>query len=120
MKKQKSSRKYTKYPALCKNTLRRNVREYIDFDYIDQLSEDEKIWLNKFIEEYYCGKVKKGDKDALHKGKNKRQECYRRNNEINRDVHSICRNSKGFLDNSKYNAIVLGEENTGDNKKRSD
>lgn len=117
MNKPKSSRKYAKYPALCKQTLRKNVREFIDFDYIDQLSEEEKVWLNQFIEEYYCGKVKKGDKDALHKSTEARKDCYQRNNEINRDLYSICRTSKDFLGNTKFDLEVLGDESRTETKK---
>lgn len=105
-----ANRKYDNYPALCKYTLRKNVREYIDFDYVDQLSEDEKKWLHKFVEEYYCGKVKKDDRSALHHTDKLRKDCYNNNNRINRDVYSICCSSRYFLGDNKYHRIVFGSE----------
>lgn len=109
MSRKKSNKKYSKYPALCKYTLRKNVREFIDFDYLDQLSEDEKMWLNQFVEEYYCGKIKKGDKKALHQGDRLRKDCYTRNNKINKDLYSICRTSAYFLVfQNKYLQEIFG------------
>jgi len=105
-----SNKKYSKYPALCKYTLRKNVREYIDFDYIQKLSEDEKKWLHTFVEEYYCGKVSKNNANALHTSKELRKECYDRNNRINRDLYSICASSPHFLGDKSFQREVLGTE----------
>jgi hypothetical protein len=105
-----ATKKYSKYPALCKYTLRKNVRDYVDFDYLDKLSEAEKRWLHQFVEEYYCGKVKKNNKKTIHNTDKMRKECYNRNNAINRDLYSICSQSKHFLGDAKYVRIVLGIE----------
>lgn len=86
-----SRSKYRKVPGVCKYTLRRNVRDYVDYDYLENLSFKDLQFLHKFTEEYYCGKVKKGDKTAFHKSNRKRKECYNRNNQINRDAFSIAK-----------------------------
>lgn len=71
---------------LRKNALPRNHQWQWDFDYIDALGDKEKIWLNKFIGEYYDTHF---DKSALHKTKTQRRERYSHRNRQNRDATSI-------------------------------
>jgi hypothetical protein len=67
----------------------KNKRWAIDQDYIDGLSPEEKAWLAQFNNEYYGGKVKKGDNTALHNSDSLRKDCYARNNASNRDLYAI-------------------------------
>jgi len=67
----------------------KNKRWLLDCDYLDQLSEDERAWLDKFQREYYDGAIKKGDSEALHHDDELRKDCYRRNNARNRDLYAI-------------------------------
>lgn len=45
-------RSQVKNPALIKRYNHRLRQEYLDYDYLDKLSEEELTWLNKFSEEY--------------------------------------------------------------------
>lgn len=89
-------------------------QEYIDQDYIDQLSDKEKEFLSNFNEEFYGGNFKhKGKK--LHKSKKSKRTCYGRNNSQNRCVFGIGK-AKGNL---VYNHPLLmsdtsGTEDSGD------
>jgi hypothetical protein len=58
----------------------------VDQDYVDKLSPEEQEWLARFNKEYYAGRVKKGDPDAHHKTDKQRQDCYSRQNSVNRDI----------------------------------
>lgn len=61
---------------------RKNMEEYIDYDYLEKLSPEEFKWLTAFNDTHYHGWNKQGwDKDAL-KG------SYSRNNGVNRDLMS--------------------------------
>lgn len=48
----KKRRSQVKNPALIKKYNHRIRQEYLDFDYLDKLSEEELAWLNKFSEEF--------------------------------------------------------------------
>jgi hypothetical protein len=73
----------------------RTRREFIDYDYVNQLSKEERDFLAKFTDEYYGGAVKKGDAEALHYSDDKkeydklRKDCYNRNNEIGRCQYNL-------------------------------
>jgi len=74
---------------LFRRRLPKNHRWQHDFDYLDQLSEDEKSWLNQFVKEYYDGNVPKTKTDNLHNTDELRRDCYDRKNRQNRDLQSI-------------------------------
>lgn len=61
-KKPKNRRESLKYPALDPTFNLKSRFEVIDYDYLDELSEKEKAWLNNFTEEYTNANFK-------HKGK---------------------------------------------------
>lgn len=87
MKKKQTRRSKEKYPALKPHLNLKTRYDLIDFDYIDQLSEDEKEWLNKFSEEYINANIdNKNPKRNLHKSKKLKKDCYDRNNSRNRDI----------------------------------
>ncbi len=82
------------FAALSKDTHPRTRREYIDQDYFDELSDKDKTFMSKFIDEYYGATLAPNDDRAgrrkdLHKGKKLRKECRDSNNRRNRDVHSL-------------------------------
>src|SRR5271165_4531174 len=87
MKKKQTRRSKEKYPALKPHLNLKTRYDLIDFDYIDQLSEDEKERLNKFSEEYINANIdNKNPKRNLHKSKKLKKDCYDRNNSRNRDI----------------------------------
>lgn len=92
----KSKRSQTKYASLQKKFHNLNVHEYLDYDYVTQLTDKEKEFLNKFSEEYYRAYFKKDAKKHLHKKKD-RKSVYASNNARNRDLYSEAR-KKGQLD----------------------
>jgi len=84
-KEKKSRRARSKFPALRPELNLRSRYESIDYDYIDQLSEKDKEWLNTFTEEYTNANFNHG-KSTLHKTKKLKKDCYNRNNSRNRDI----------------------------------
>jgi hypothetical protein len=82
---QKTPRHREKYAAL---NFKRQVKLRMDaFDgieeYVDKLTDKEKDWLNRFLEETVVTNFQhKGT--LLYKGKKKRRECYGENNARNR------------------------------------
>jgi hypothetical protein len=71
--------------------------ELIDQDYVNKLSPEEKKWLSDFNEEY-VGASFNHSGDILHKTKEEKLDCYRRNNSRNRDTVSLFRTT-GWTDN---------------------
>lgn len=83
MDKQKIPRSREKYAAL---NFKRQVKtrlEQLDIDYVDQLSESEKAWLNSFLEETVITNFQhKGKKH--YKTKKEQRQFYNSNNARNR------------------------------------
>jgi hypothetical protein len=71
--------------------------ELIDQDYVNKLSAEEKKWLSDFNEEY-VGASFNHSGTILHKTKEEKLDCYRRNNSRNRDTVSLFRTT-GWTDN---------------------
>jgi hypothetical protein len=100
-KKAKTKYKNIKYPGLKLSVQSRLNREFVDYDYIDQLSPDEKAFLSKFTQEQYSGTFEKNEDDTysydnfdpkIYKGNlarndKERRESYERNNKKLKDVH---------------------------------
>lgn len=93
-KEKKSKRSKTKYPALNKRLTSRVRQEFHDQDYIDQLNESEKEWLNRFIEEELNASFKNDDTDFNQLPEEKRA-TYTRNNARNRDLYGQVKNKVG-------------------------
>lgn len=104
-------------------SLPKNIQWMHDFDYVRKLSLKEKLWLDKFAQEYYDGKVKKGDRKALHKTRSLRQDCYTRKNAQNRDLQSIM-DCKGKMDRvaaiESPHGTEIGNRGTNHTKKFSE
>ncbi len=103
MKKTKQSkRSNTAYPGLVKEVNLKIRQDLIDYDYIDKLSHEEKLWLSKFTDEYVGGAFKK-DEDGSHSKDNihsdsQRKDCYDRNNRRNNDIYAIKKSSDMLKD----------------------
>jgi len=91
--------------GLTKQAMPKSVRQYIDQNYIDKLSETDKDWLNKFNEEYYGNTFRDDKTVVIKKGKNKgkirkykkglhakanisRTELFNQTNARNRDIYN--------------------------------
>ena len=88
----------SKYPALTPNVNSRVRQEYIDYDYLDKLSEEEKQWLNDFTEEYVnasVGKQSEAHNNKFHNTPELVKDCTDRNNARNRDLYGRTRNRVG-------------------------
>lgn len=91
----KTRRSAVKYPGLDKTYTTRKRREYLDQDYIDKLSEEEKDWLNRFNEEYVNANMNhKGEK--FHTSEEDVKKIWGLNNAKNRDALATAR-EKGKL-----------------------
>lgn len=64
---------------------RKANRDFIDFDYVSRLSEDEKLWLNQFSHEFYQARFLNDTKN-LHDDQESQRACYGANNARNRDI----------------------------------
>jgi hypothetical protein len=85
MKKKKNRRSNTKFPALNPALNLKTRTDLIDYDYLDQLSDKDKEWLNRFTEEYTHAKFRhKGPK--IQTKKEHIKDSYDRNNSRNRDI----------------------------------
>lgn len=81
MAKRKNQPRY----GLMQSRARPGARDFLDFDYLKQLSDEELDWLNRFATEFYRADFSKPGK-ALHRTKAKKRECYGANNARNRDI----------------------------------
>lgn len=85
-----------KYPALNFSRQVSNRREYLDIDYLDQLNEEEKEFLNSFLSETVVTNFKHKGKKLYKKNKDKR-EFYQDNNRRNRCMLSKARATGSML-----------------------
>jgi hypothetical protein len=110
MNRRKKRRDKVKYPGLNKQYTTRIRQEYLDMDYIDQLSEDDKKWLNRFFEEELNSQFKNDGTD-LNKTKEERKKIYDRNNAQNRDLYGSLKNKDNKFKNNKLVNIdsIAGE-----------
>lgn len=82
--------KRTKYRYLDPSiNLKTRYEEIADVaSYIDDLSEEDKKWMNQFMKEYVAASVDKDPEKALHNTPELRKSCFDKNNARNRDVYS--------------------------------
>lgn len=85
-------------------------QEYLDYDYIDQLSEEEKAWLNKFTEEYLNAALVLDDdneiipEENIHKDPKYKKLIYDANNSRNRDKYGQLKTQ-----HKQYNKLIQYE-----------
>lgn len=83
------------------------IKKYVDYDYIDRLSENDKDWLARFSTEYYKNYFEKGV-EHLHKTAEDRTKCYAVGNSARRDISNnptiLSYNSEhdDYYDGAKY------------------
>ena len=113
--KKKTKRSTHKYPTLVRDVNSRVRQEYLDYDYTDQLSDEEKKWLDDFNKEYYCANVGKqadeGKDNRFTKGRKQVKERQTANNKRNNDLYGNIRNKVAATKLLNYNdAIELIDE----------
>jgi len=86
--KRASKRSKTKYPGLSKALYSKIKQEFFDIDYVAQLSEEEKEWLNHFMN----GDLGANTKDnPVFEDYEEKRKCWKKNNDRNNDVYSVMR-----------------------------
>lgn len=84
----KKKRQQAKYPGLKKELYSKVKQQYFDIDYINTLSEEEKQWLNDFLNEYYGANLNES-KERMHNTPTLRKDVFDRNNARNRDIYNV-------------------------------
>lgn len=102
-----------RFKGLEKSLFSRVKQEYFDYDYIEQLGDDEKQWLSNFINEY-LGANLNSDGKKFHKSKEMRKDVFDKNNARQRDIYSIMR-ATGKLDSfcfesGDFKDVAVGSE----------
>jgi hypothetical protein len=83
--KKQNRRSKAKYPALYPEYNLKTRTDLIEIDYLDQLTDAEKDWLNRFNEEYVNANFNHKGK-LVQRKKAHRKDSYDRNNARNRDI----------------------------------
>lgn len=109
----KSTKKITKrstkkYAGLDTNVNRKNLKEFIDFDYVKDLSEKEKDFLDRFSKEYYSADFRDGRN--IFKTKKEQRAIGRENNRRNKDTYAFKR-SVGMLKEIREDHSSASPEN---------
>jgi len=92
-----TKRSKAKYPALKPQYNSRTRQEYIDYDYVNTLSDKDKQYLNDFTEEWLGGNFNH-ETSNLQKTKKQRKDCYDRNNARNRCIYTIAKARSQVID----------------------
>lgn len=79
--------------ALHKRNHKKYVREFIDCDYLSELSDENQLWMSLFLGEYYDNSFKQ---NRLHNEEDKKK-IGQINNERRRDIYALSKCS-GKLD----------------------
>jgi hypothetical protein len=79
--------------GLEKRFTRKYARDFLDLDYVDQLSPEEARWMDKFCREFYQNTFKRDGTDL--QDDEQRRECYRVTNSRNRDMWNQFRRLAG-------------------------
>jgi len=86
----KTTRGATRLAGLEKRFFSKAKQEYHDFDYINQITDEETlIWLNDFIEEWVGARLNHKGEKKFHENKEDRKRIWDANNARNRDMISI-------------------------------
>lgn len=99
-KRNKDARRNKKeFPALDSLYMPKVRREYLDMDYLHKLSEKEKAWLNKFVDEELNASFK-NDKSDLNKAKKQKKRIFNQNNARNRCLYGVTKINGLLMDES--------------------
>lgn len=94
----KNKREKAKYPALRPELNLKTRYELIDYDYVNNLAEEDKKWLNKFTEEYVNASLNSKELDKnFHNTDKLKKDCYNRNNARNRDILTIIKATGNYI-----------------------
>src|ERR1700722_17385363 len=102
MKKKRNRRSQALYPALDPKLNLKTRSKLLDYDYIDQLSEKEKQWLNDFSSEYINADFKTNIEEGRKRIHRKKKVEHPKNKHLKKLI-------KDFLDNIKKFIQVLNE-----------
>lgn len=107
----KTRRSNIKHPMLEKRFNSRVKQEVLDMDYIHKLNNEEKTWLDGFLDEYVNAKFDQDGSD-FHSTPEARKECYDANNARNRCLYGRIRNKVGATKLINYDLVrnVVEEE----------
>lgn len=72
-------------------------QEYLDYDYLSKLSEEEYEWLAAFTHEYNCANRNHEYKKIFKRNKEARKEHTDRNNQRNRDMYGKARAKRSLV-----------------------
>ena len=111
-RKTKSRRDKAENPALDRKFMPRVRQELIDYDYLDQLSPEEKSWLNKFTDEYVNASFKKDGTD-IQPYEKYGKDSNDRNNSRNRCLYTALKNKANKHNNKKllnYDSVLSDVE----------
>ena len=122
-------------PALDKSRNLKSRVDLIDYDYINKLSKEEKIWLNAFTEGWINADFRNPITDKMFKEIEEKQFCYSMNNARNRCIYTKAKTNGMVVDtvgfekdrknnslkefNDFYNSSNNSTKNTKKNKKLS-
>ena len=81
----------------------------MDIDYIDQLSDEEKAWLNKFMNETLNASFN-NDKNDLIKDQSQKRKIYNENNARNRCIYTVAKATNRLLDIEEAVDMMTEEE----------
>lgn len=70
------------------NSFPRNIQWAVDIDYVDKLNEEQKYFLNLFLQEYYKNHFDKEEK-PIHDTPELKISCSRKSDSSRRDISSI-------------------------------
>lgn len=109
----KTKRAKVKYSALDPTVNLKTRYELIsDYDYLDQLNDQELAWLNKFTKEYVNADLDSKRKSKnFHKTDKLKKDCYDRNNARNRCVWTKCKASGKFASIDEVSKKAIDNEN---------
>ena len=79
-------------------------REYVDFDYVDKLSDEEAEWLANFADNYYSGRFRK---DVEKNPIKEKKEGYKRAYDQRYDIMSGRSRSRVLLDKDEAKFIEV-------------
>jgi hypothetical protein len=93
-KKTKSRRDQTQYPNLDRRLYSRAKQEYLDQDYLNDLNDEEKAWLDQFLGEYLNASFENDETD-LHQDDEQKKDVYSQNNARNRCLYGQLKTKVG-------------------------